>query len=59
MRHVNMSMFSTLALLLLIIPIDAYTNPKDALINPRGQKVCLQQCGTSALQCPEAFVSLT
>jgi len=33
----------------------AYTNPKDALINPRGEKVCMQQCGTSALKCPEAF----
>ncbi|KAH3908720.1 hypothetical protein HBI56_073810 [Parastagonospora nodorum] len=33
----------------------AYSNPKDALINPRGEKVCMQQCGTSALKCPEAF----
>jgi hypothetical protein len=50
-----------LALLLCIIasPIFAWTNPKDALISPRGQKVCMQQCGTSALTCPEAFVSLT
>jgi hypothetical protein len=53
MRNVNMLVFSTLALLLLIVPIAAYTDPKDVLVNPRG----LQQCGTSALQCPEAFVS--
>jgi hypothetical protein len=56
-RYVNMSRFSTLALILLMVPIAAYTNPKDALINPRGKKVCMQQCGTLALQCPEAFVS--
>jgi hypothetical protein len=56
-RYVNMSRFFNLALVLLMVPIAAYTNPKDALINPRGKKVCMQQCGTSALQCPEAFVS--
>ena len=38
-------------------PVASWTDPKDALINPRGQKVCMQQCGTSALKCPEAFVS--
>jgi hypothetical protein len=55
-----MPMFFLLALVLLQLltaPIAAHTNPKDALISPRGQKVCMQQCGTSALQCPEAFVS--
>jgi hypothetical protein len=35
----------------------SWTNPKDALINPHGQKVCMQQCGTSELKCPETFVS--
>jgi len=44
---------------LLSVPtfVAAWSDPKDALINPRGQKVCMQQCGTSALKCPEAFVS--
>jgi hypothetical protein len=44
-------------LLFLCSLVCAWTNPKDALISPRGQKVCMQQCGTSALTCPEAFVS--
>ncbi|KAH7398821.1 hypothetical protein DE146DRAFT_632386 [Phaeosphaeria sp. MPI-PUGE-AT-0046c] len=39
----------------LVHPIAAWTDPKDKLINPRGQKVCMQQCGSSALKCPEAF----
>lgn len=34
-----------------------WADPKDALINPRGKKVCLDQCGTSELICPEAFWS--
>lgn len=34
----------------------AWTDPKDALVNPRGRKVCLDQCGTVGLVCPEAFV---
>lgn len=32
-----------------------WKDPHDVLINPRGQKVCLQQCGTPKLLCPEAF----
>jgi hypothetical protein len=30
-------------------------NPTDALVNPKGRKVCLDQCGTVSLKCPEAF----
>ena len=30
-------------------------NPADALVNPRGRKVCLDQCGTVELKCPETF----
>lgn len=37
----------------------AWTDPKDALVNPRGRKVCLDQCGTVGLVCPEAFVGLS
>ncbi|KAF1832126.1 hypothetical protein BDW02DRAFT_21078 [Decorospora gaudefroyi] len=32
-----------------------WTHPNDKLINPHGKKVCLDQCGTVDLQCPEAF----
>jgi hypothetical protein len=49
-------MFHLVYILLFIASaIAAHGNPKDALIKPRGQKVCMQQCGTSALICPEAF----
>jgi hypothetical protein len=57
--RIAMTSIFILVLLLFDIPIAAVTDPKDALINPRGQKVCMQQCGTSALKCPETFVSLT
>lgn len=57
--HITMTSIFISLLLLFGIPIAAVTDPKDALINPRGQKVCMQQCGTSALKCPETFVSLT
>ncbi|KAF1851700.1 uncharacterized protein K460DRAFT_39598 [Cucurbitaria berberidis CBS 394.84] len=50
-----LSLFLLLSLYMLLVTSE-WTNPKDALINPRGQKVCLQQCGTSELKCPEAFV---
>ncbi|KAI8934509.1 hypothetical protein NX059_008209 [Plenodomus lindquistii] len=30
-------------------------NPKDKLLNPLGRIVCMQQCGTRELRCPEAF----
>jgi hypothetical protein len=49
--------FLILALLCVLALAAEWTNPKDALINPRGQKVCMEQCGTSELRCPEAFVS--
>jgi hypothetical protein len=47
--------FLSFVLFFIISSVAASTNPKDALINPRGQKVCMQQCGTSELRCPEAF----
>lgn len=40
----------------LILVTSEWMNPKDALVNPRGKIVCMQQCGTSELKCPEAFV---
>lgn len=52
-----MSLFNLLIALLFAALVPAeWTNPQDALVNPRGKKVCLQQCGTAELLCPEAFV---
>ncbi|KAF2027495.1 hypothetical protein EK21DRAFT_114716 [Setomelanomma holmii] len=50
-----MLLFVFFTALLIARPAVSWTDPKDALVNPRGKKVCLQQCGTSALKCPEAF----
>ncbi|KAH9874904.1 hypothetical protein J1614_004392 [Plenodomus biglobosus] len=49
-----MSILMTLATL--AVATEDWKNPKDALVNPRGQKVCMQQCGTRELLCPEAFL---
>ncbi|KAH8730634.1 hypothetical protein GQ44DRAFT_768386 [Phaeosphaeriaceae sp. PMI808] len=47
--------FFLVAMSFIVGLVASWSDPKDALLNPRGQKVCMQQCGTSALKCPEAF----
>ncbi|KAF2850875.1 hypothetical protein T440DRAFT_396100 [Plenodomus tracheiphilus IPT5] len=56
MTIINMLfVYLSTAFIALAAASEDWTNPKDVLLNPRGQKVCMQQCGTRELLCPEAF----